>query len=214
MIKAFSVLMSAMVGLGILSCSAAVAETINTQDITAIVGKPAPNFELSDYKGTTHSLSEYKGKFIVLEWVNFVCPFSRKHYESGNMPSLQKEYAKKGVVWLSINSSAPGKQGNFPPEKIKEDLKAYRASPTTYLLDPEGKVGHMYGAKTTPSMYVINPLGILVYKGAIDDRPTPDKDDIPEANNYVKAALDEAMTNKPIAISQTKSYGCSVKYAE
>jgi glutathione peroxidase-family protein len=208
------VLVSMMIGLSTLSGTALSAENTNFQDTVAVVGKPAPNFKLEDYKGSEHSLSDYKGKFVVLEWVNFVCPFSRKHYESGNMPLLQKEYVKKGVVWLSINSSAPGKQGNFPAEKIKEEIKAYRATPTAYLVDSDGHVGHLYSAKTTPSMYIINPEGILVYRGAIDDKPTPDKDDIPEAKNYVKAALEEAMSNKPIAISQTKSYGCSVKYAE
>jgi peroxiredoxin len=212
--RAIYALVSVMVILGISHLPVISADITATQEAAAIVGQPAPNFELPDYKGTTHSLSEYKGKFIVLEWVNFVCPFSRKHYESGNMPSLQKEYVKKGVIWLSINSSAPGKQGNFPPEKIKQEIKAYRATPTAYLVDSEGKVGHLYGAKTTPAMYIIDPKGKLVYKGAIDDKPTPDKDDIPDAKNYVKDALEAAMANKPIAISQTKSYGCSVKYAE
>jgi peroxiredoxin len=194
----------------------AFAATPNFQEFSsaAAIGKPAPNFELADYKGNQHSLSDYKGKFVVLEWVNFVCPFSRKHYESGNMAKLQKEYVKKGVVWLSINSSAAGKQGNFPPNKIKEELQAYGALPTAYLIDSDGHVGHLYDAKTTPDMYIINPQGILVYKGAIDNKPTTDKDDIPGAKNYVKAALDEAMANRPVAIAQTKSYGCSVKYAD
>lgn len=179
----------------------------------AVVGNLAPAFKLSDYKGNNHALSDYKGKFVVLEWVNFECPFSRKHYESGNMPDLQKKYVKEGVIWLSINSSAPGKQGNFTREKISGEIKAYNASPTAYLIDPEGMVGHLYGAKTTPDMYIINPEGVLIYAGAIDDRPTFDKDDIPGAKNYVKAALDEALAGKPVQIAQTKPYGCSVKYA-
>jgi peroxiredoxin len=215
-IKVVFALVSLAISLNVLTAPLAFAETANPRNFSSIatIGKPAPNFELSDYKGDQHSLSDYKGKFVVLEWINFVCPFSRKHYESGNMPTLQKEYVKKGVVWLSINSSALDKQGNFSADKIKEELKAYKASPTAYLVDPDGHVGRLYGAKTTPDMYVINPRGVLIYKGAIDDKPTADKDDIPDAKNYVKAALDEAIANKPVTITETKSYGCSVKYAD
>jgi peroxiredoxin len=190
--------------------NAALAAEENPQ---AEVGHPAPGFTLPDYKDNQHNLSDYKGKFVVLEWVNFDCPFSKKHYESGNIPSLEKQYTKKGVVWLSINSSAPGRQGNFTKEQIRGELKAYRAMPTAYLIDSDGKVGHLYGAKTTPDMYVIDPSGTLIYAGAIDDRPTFDKDDIPGAKNYVKQALDAAMAGKPVQIAVTKSYGCSVKYA-
>ena len=156
----------------------------------AEVDHPAPDFTLPDNGGNKHSLSDFKGKFVVLEWVNYDCPFVRKHYRSGNMPRLQKIYTKKDVVWLSICSSAPGKQGYFETDELSERMKKEKAIPTAYLLDPDGKVGKTYGAKTTPHMYVINPDGMLIYAGGIDNIASTDIDDIEEATNYVKEVLD------------------------
>jgi peroxiredoxin len=177
------------------------------------VGKPAANFSLPDTNGKTHSLADLKGKYVVLEWYQPDCPFVRKHYRSGNMQSLQKEYAEKGVVWLSINSSAPGEQGNYPADKLNELAAKDGAARTALLLDPSGDVGRLYGAKTTPDMYIIDPKGILIYKGAIDNKRSTDLDDVKIATNYVKSALDAALAGKPVSPTSTQPYGCSVKYA-
>jgi len=179
---------------------------------SAEIDKAAPEFALTDSYSKTYKLSDYKGKFVVLEWMNFHCPFVKKHYKSGNMQNLQKEYTAKGVVWLSICSSAPGKEGNFSTDQINQQLKEYNASQTAYLIDEDGTVGKMYGAKTTPDMYIINKEGILIYTGAIDDIRSTDVDDIPKAKNFVKEALDNALNGNPIVTKITKSYGCSVKY--
>lgn len=176
------------------------------------VGKPAPAFTLKDASGAEKSLSDYKGKYVVLEWVNFGCPFVKKHYGSKNMQNLQKELTDKGVVWLSICSSAEGKQGYLAPADVEAAVKAEGSNATAYLLDTDGKVGGLYEARTTPEMYVINPEGVLIYSGAIDDKPSPDPATIDGATNYVKAALTEAMAGQPVAKATTKSYGCSVKY--
>jgi peroxiredoxin len=176
------------------------------------VDQPAPDFTLSDVAGKRHSLSDFKGQFVVLEWVNYDCPFVRKHYGSGNMQTLQKTYTGKGVVWLSICSSAPEKQGYFENDELKDRMKDLNASPTAYLIDPEGVVGRMYEAKTTPHMFIINPEGILIYAGGIDNIASTDKDDIKKATNYVKQTLDAAMAGKEIAVKGSKPYGCSVKY--
>ena len=178
----------------------------------AAVGQPAPDFALKDIKGVNHALSSLKGKYVVLEWVNYECPFVKKHYGSGNMQKLQKAYTGKGVVWLSVNTSAPGKQGNFPPAEINSKIKASGASPSAYLIDSEGAVGRLYGAKTTPHMFVIDPQGKVVYAGAIDDKPSTDQSDIAAARNYVAAALDEAMAGKAVTTTSSQPYGCGVKY--
>ena len=176
------------------------------------VGKPAPNFSLKDLSGKEHDLSELKGKYVVLEWVNFGCPFVRKHYGSENMQKLQKEFVDKGVVWLSICSSSPGKQGNETPDAAKKGLDQYGSDASAYLVDQEGKVGKLYNAKTTPEMFVVNPEGVLIYAGAIDDKPTPKPETVAVAKNFVKAALNEATSGKPVSVPSTKPYGCSVKY--
>ena len=150
---------------------------------------------------------------MVLEWYQPDCPFVRKHYRSGNMQALQKEYTAKGVAWLSIDSSAPGEQGNYPAGKLNEIAAQDGASRTALLLDPAGDVGRLYGAKTTPDMYVIDPKGILVYKGAIDNKRSTDLADVQTATNYVKGALDAVMTGKTVPTTATQPYGCSVKYA-
>ncbi|MBV9878173.1 MAG: thioredoxin family protein [Verrucomicrobia bacterium] len=178
------------------------------------VGQPAPNFSLPDTNGQTHQLSQYKGKWVVLEWYQPDCPFVRKHYGSGNMQALQKEFTAKGVVWLSIDSSAPGQEGNYPADKLNEIASGQGVARTALLLDPDGKVGHAYGAKTTPDMYIINPEGKLVYEGAIDSKPTTAVADLKTATNYVKVALDDSMTGKSVSQTVTRPYGCSVKYAQ
>jgi peroxiredoxin len=176
------------------------------------VGKPAPNFSLKDLSGKEHKLSDFKGKYVVLEWVNFGCPFVRKHYGSENMQKLQKEFTDKGVVWLSICSSAPGKQGNETPDAAKKGLAKFASDASAYLVDEDGKVGKLYNAKTTPQMFIVNPEGMLIYAGAIDDKPTPKPETVAVAKNYVKAALNEATSGNPVSIPSTKPYGCSVKY--
>lgn len=178
----------------------------------AVVGQPAPDFTLRDSAGKTRSLGEFKGKVVVLEWVNPECPFVKKHYGSGNMQKLQKTYAAKGVAWLTVNSSAPGKQGHLTPATAGAFVKEQGAAPTAILLDPEGQTGRAYGAKTTPHMYVIDGQGKLVYAGAIDDKPSTDPDDIPGARSYIAESLDALLSGKPITTASTTPYGCSVKY--
>jgi peroxiredoxin len=176
------------------------------------VGATAPDFNLSDAAGKTHSLSEYKGKYVVLEWFNPECPFVKKHYGSGNMQKLQNEYTGKGVVWLSIDSNAPGSEGNLTPEQAQKVMKDWNTKQTALLLDPEGKAGRAYNARNTPHMFIINPEGKIVYEGAIDSKATPNPADIPSSTNYVKTALDESMGGKSVSNSNTRPYGCSVKY--
>ena len=176
------------------------------------VGQPAPEFTLTDSNGKSHNLSDFKGKFVVLEWLNHGCPFVVKHYESGNMQNLQKEYTGKDVVWLSIVSSAPGKQGHMSPEETNKAKAEKGSAATAVLLDEDGTVGKLYDAKVTPELYVINPEGVLVYAGAIDDKKSTDPSDVAGAKNYVKQALDEAMAGKPVSEPSTTAYGCSVKY--
>ena len=176
------------------------------------VGDPAPSFSLVDTNGKQHALDDFKGKVVVLEWFNHDCPFVKKHYDSGNMPALQSRYTAKDVVWLSINSSAPGKQGNYAPDKASELSKEKKSAATYVLLDQDGTVGRLYGAKTTPHMYVIDGKGILRYEGAIDSVSSTDQADIKDATNYVAAAVDAVMAGKNVDPSVTQSYGCGVKY--
>jgi peroxiredoxin len=178
------------------------------------VGAPAPNFTATDSRGQTETLDRYRGKYVVLEWHNQGCPYTRKHYVSGNMQSLQKEWTGKGVVWLTVISSAPGAQGYVTPSEENDYVARMHASPTAVLIDPEARLARLYSAKTTPEMFVIDPAGKLIYAGAIDDRPTPDPADVRGANNYVSDALNQAMAGKPVATPYTRSYGCSVKYPE
>ena len=175
-------------------------------------GDAAPAFTLTDTQGKTHSLSDFEGKYVVLEWVSFQCPFVNKHYDSGNMQKLQKEFADKGVVWLSICSSAPGKAGYAEADEINEMLAEKKAAQAAYLVDSDGTVGKAYGAKTTPHMFVISPEGKVIYQGAIDDNPSPDPEVIPESKNHVVEALAAAMDGKEVAKATTRPYGCGVKY--
>jgi peroxiredoxin len=179
----------------------------------ARVGSPAPAFTGTDTNGQTHSLSDYHGKFVVLEWTNKDCPYTEKQYDSGNMQSLQKQWTAKGVVWLTILSSAPGHQGYMTASEENGWISKVHADPTAAILDPTGAIGHAYEAKTTPHMFVIDPSGNLIYEGAIDDHPTTDPADVPASKNYVSAALTEALAGQPVAVTYTRPYGCSVKYA-
>jgi len=177
-----------------------------------VIGQPAPAFSATDSHGRTLSLADFRGQWVVLEWWNHECPYVRKHYGSGNMQRLQREYTGRGVVWLSIVSSAPGKQGYVTPEQANQTMTEQSASPTAVLLDPTGQVGHLYRARNTPQMFVVDPGGVLRYDGAIDDRPTARVSDIQGARNYLAAALDEAMAGRPVTTPRTEPYGCTVKY--
>ena len=180
---------------------------------TAATGQPAPDFTLTDIDGQSHRLADYKGKVVVLEWNNPDCPIVHKHYDSGNIPKLQHAAQADGVVWLLINSGAAGEQGaDYSADQIKAWLQQRNSAPNAYLRDPSGQVGHLYGAKTTPHLFVINADGILVYQGAIDSIRSADPDDIPRAQNYVVAALAAVKAGQPVAKANTQPYGCNVKY--
>ena len=183
-------------------------------EVRVTVDKPAMTFTLPDLNGKKVSLSDFRGKYVVLEWINYDCPFVVKHYSSGNMQALQKKYMEKGIVWLAICSSAPGKQGHFSSNEIQQRMKENGSTLTNYLIDADGTVARSYGATNTPNMYVINPAGTLLYMGAIDDKPTSNRADIASAKNYVQMALDAALSGKeaPQTVKATKAYGCSIKF--
>lgn len=176
------------------------------------IGAPAPAFTLTDSNGKTHDLAAYKGKTVILEWTNHLCPYVGKHYGSGNMQALQTETTGQGMVWLSIISSAPGTQGFVDAAEANKLTKDRKAAPTAVLFDPKGKVGRSYDARVTPHMYIIDAKGSLVYMGGIDDTPTTDVEDIKTAKNYVRAALDDMKKGQPVANAVTRAYGCTVKY--
>ena len=180
----------------------------------AKVGDAAPEFTATASTGKTVRLADYRGKYVVLEWHNNGCPYVGKHYNSGNMQRLQKHWTGQGVVWFTILSSAPGKQGYATASEENDYLTKEQAAPTAALLDPSGDIGHLYDAKTSPQMVVINPQGVVIYSGAIDDKPTTDLQDVQGATNYVSLALEESMAGKPVKISATRPYGCSVKYRD
>jgi hypothetical protein len=179
----------------------------------AVPGAPAPDFKGTDSNGAQHSLSEYRGKFVVLEWANKGCPYDQKHYLSGSIENLQKEWTAKGVVWLSVISSAPGEQGYVTPSEENTYLKTMHAAPTAALLDPTSTIARLYEAKTTPHIFIIDPTGKLIYQGALDDKPTTEQADLKGARNYLNETLTAAMAGKPIPVASTRPYGCSVKYA-
>ncbi len=195
--------------LALLACGPGVVETL--PDLP--VGQAAPSFRLNDVTGHAVSLSDFSGKTVVVEWNNPDCPSVRKHYESGNMQKTQAIAAADGVVWLTVNSSAEGKQGYMTPGEAKAFAADQQSRRTAYLLDPKGVAGRSYGAKATPHMYVVNSQGTLVYRGAIDDKPGEDKADIQGARNHVLAALGELKAGKPVSVPTSRAYGCSVKYA-
>lgn len=175
-------------------------------------GELAPEFNLTDASGTSHKLSDFRGKLVVLEWLNHDCPFVKKQYSSGHMQKLQKKYTAQGVVWLSIISSAPGKPGHRTGPQASADSQDKNAAPTAVLLDPSGEVGQKYDAKTTPEMFVLSPDGKIIYSGAIDSIQSTNSADCDKATNYVREALDAALAGKPVPHPSTKPYGCSVKY--
>ncbi len=201
-----------MITKSILTILASLATTTLLALDSPPVGSAAPDFSLTDAKGQTHSLSQYKGKYVVLEWFNPECPFVKKHYGSGNMQKLQEEYTGKGVVWLTIDSNAPGSEGNMTPEQAEKVTTTWKTHQTALLLDPKGKAGRAYGAKNTPNMVVISPEGKIAYEGAIDSKATPNPADIPSSTNYVKVALDESLAGKPVTTANTRPYGCGIKY--
>jgi peroxiredoxin len=181
--------------------------------VAASIGAPAPDFSATDSHGSARRLADYRGKFVVLEWHNRDCPYTHKHYASGNMQKLQKQWTEHGVAWFTVISSAPGTQGYVKADEENAYVEKVHALPTAVLLDPSGELGRLYGAKTTPHIFIIDPGGRLVYNGAIDDRPTTEASDIAAAKNYVSSALHEAMAGKSVSEPATRPYGCSVKYA-
>lgn len=186
-----------------------VAGTAHAQPV---IGQPAPELTATDTKGVSHSLSDFRGKTVVLEWTNHDCPYVKKHYDTGNMQALQREATAEGVVWLTIISSAPGKQGYVTAEEADALTAERDAAPTAVLFDPEGTAGKAYGARTTPHMFVIDPEGTLVYMGGIDDRPTASKEDVEGARNYVREALTALGSGQDVPQSTSRPYGCSIKY--
>ena len=175
-------------------------------------GQSAPEFTLTDIQGKPQKLSAYKGKYVVLEWFNSECPFVQKHYESGNMQSLQKRYGDKGVVWLTINSTSTDSSNYRDPARSQQIVKDWKINSAALMLDTEGTVGHAYGARTTPHLWVIDPSGKVIYTGGIDDKATYRADDVKTAKNFVAVALDESMSGKPVSVPSAAPYGCSVKY--
>ena len=192
--------------------AAALALTIATVLAEPRVGEPAPDFIGVDSNGKTHKLSDLKGKTVILEWTNHDCPFVGKHYSTGNMQKLQKEATGDGIVWLSVISSAPGRQGHVEGAAANDLTKDRSASPSAVILDAKGDIGRAYNARTTPHMFLINEKGTLVYKGAIDDKPSANHADVPTARNYVRDALAATAAGKPVDPDTTRAYGCSVKY--
>jgi hypothetical protein len=175
-------------------------------------GAPAPAFTAPDISGRMVNLGQYAGQIVILEWTNDGCPFVQKHYDSANMQTLQRRYTQEGNIWLTIASSAPGEEGYVTPAAAKADLARWKAAPTDYLLDPEGVVGHLYDARATPHMVVVDRGGRIAYMGAIDDTPSTRLADVKTAKNYLVAALDEIAAGKPVTVAATRAYGCSIKY--
>lgn len=189
---------------------AACNPTANVEEVAS--GAPAPDFSRTDASGVTRTLAEFRGKTVVLEWTNHGCPYVRKHYDAGNMQTLQQEATASGVVWLQVISSAPGEQGYLDGPGALARVQTDNAHPTATLLDPDGVMGRAYGATNTPHMYVINGAGELVYQGAIDDQPSAAAETLQGANNFVRAALADVAAGRPVATPQTQAYGCGVKY--
>jgi hypothetical protein len=179
----------------------------------AVVGQAAPAFSITDSRGLPVSLADFKGKHVVLEWVNPGCPFVKKHYDSGNLPGTQKNATGKGVVWLAVSSTAKSASDYKAPAELEAWMKSKQAAHSATLMDDDGKLGRAYGARTTPHMYLIDPAGKLIYAGAIDSKPTANPADIKTAVNYVNQAVGEALAGKPVSQPTSTPYGCSIKYA-
>ena len=198
---------------GLISSGAAyLMPAAQSTGVTAQPGATAPVFTAKDISGIAVNLSDYRGKTVILEWTNNGCPFVGKHYNSGNMQALQRRFTGEGDIWLTIASSAPGQEGYVSPDEARADIARWNAAPSDYLLDPDGVVGHLYDARATPHIVVIDRAGMVAYMGAIDDKPSVDPADVKTAKNYVVAALEELAAGKPVTISGTRAYGCSVKY--
>lgn len=180
----------------------------------AVVGKPAPVFTFTDIEGTTAKLSDFRGKYVVIEWFNHGCPFTGKHYKSDKMQDLQRKYTENGVVWISVNSTNDGSENYKDAALSRKEAEANGTSATYIVLDPSGEIGKLYGAKTTPHVFIVNPEGDVIYMGAADSINSTDTGDIAKADNYIDLALSEALAGKPVTTSETKPYGCSVKYKE
>lgn len=191
---------------------ASAAFTAGAAIASPTIGQPAPTFVATDSNGKAVRLADYKGKTVILEWTNSGCPFVQKHYGSGNMQKTQGAARDAGVVWLTVNSGAPGKQGHFSGAQANAYVAGQKAKPSAYLIDSRGVIGRGYDAKTTPQIAIVDPAGTLVYQGGIDDKPTADPADIAGARNHVLAALDEMKAGKPISVAETRPYGCAVKY--
>ena len=194
-------------------CAAALALAAGGALAVATVGQPAPAFTAQDASGKTVSLADFKGKHVVLEWVNPGCPYVVKHYGSANMQGTQKEATAKGVVWLSVNSTAADHGDYKAPAAMAQWMQQQKAAPTATLIDADGKVGRAYGARTTPHLYIVDPKGTLVYAGGIDNKPTANPADVATATNHVKVALAETLDGKPVSQATTRPYGCSIKYS-
>jgi len=193
--------------------AAALALTAGPALAAATVGQAAPAFTAVDTGGKTVALADFKGRHVVLEWVNPGCPYVQKHYNSANMQGTQKGATDRGVVWLAVNSTAPDASDYKTPAAMAQWMQGQRAAASATLMDSDGKIGRAYGARTTPHMYVVDPSGTLVYAGAIDDKPTASVADVAGATNHVKAALAESLAGKPVSTPSTRAYGCSVKYS-
>jgi peroxiredoxin len=193
--------------------ASALAPTRSAWAAPAKVGEAAPGFTVTASNGSPVSLASHKAKIVVLEWTNHDCPYVRKHYDSGNMQSLQRDATGQGVVWLTVISSSEGTQGHVTPAQADELTTSRKAAPSAVLLDTKGVAGKLYGATNTPHMYVVDRAGTLVYAGAIDDRPTSRRADVQGANNYVRAALDAVAAGRPVKTPVTRAYGCTVKYS-
>ncbi len=200
--------------LGVALCSLAFVPSLWAQNTAATVGQPAPAFTATDLNGKTVSLADFKGKTVVLEWVNPGCPYVRKHYDgAGNLPQNQREATAQGVVWLAINSTTKSHEDYLAPNALDSWMKQRKAAPTATLMDEPGAIGRAYGARTTPHMYIVDAKGTLVYAGAIDNKPSSNPADIAGATNHVKVALAELKAGKGVSAPITRPYGCSVKYA-
>ena len=202
-------------GVSVRRMMAAKADPESLPDLLT-VGAAAPAFTAIDTRGASHSLTDYAGKWVVLEWFNHGCPYTKKHYALvngvGNSQAMQQEYTRRGVIWLSVVSSGPGRQGYTSAKKAEDQARDKGAAPTAIIRDTAGVLGRLYGARNTPQYAIIDPQGVLRYVGAIDDRNSPSAKDIAGATNYVRAALDAGLAGRPIAVAQTQPYGCEVKY--